>query len=584
MDSFPSMEQWQRLYDLAEQIKALKPWMILAETDLFGVRDPESGVDSFISVMGSGGEHLAVAVYIGVESLFQFWMLQDPDIGAPPEMVLAIRQLQLSFEDRDDLDKDDIELIRTLQRKYRGKQAWPAFRSFLPGYLPWQIDASEASLLIYALEQTIDVVTRAMKDVSLLEPPDNDTYLIRVPKVIDGALIWEDQLIAVQPPKPAEYAVPIRSDLLEQMKKLPKRKKSSFEMEFFPLPQPVADESGRPYLPTVLLAVDDNSGMILINEMIPPAVGLIETILQVPQALAKGLVKLGYVPGVIKVQNPMAAEMAKFLQDATGWKVKQQNELKMLNSALNFLMSSMEMGVFEDEDDEDFNAQALNMLHEMLGEESEEEPVRHRGSEFVQPAKSDKVKTPAKTKTSKPTQVYQLKITLKDARPPIWRRVLAPDNLTLNQLHQVIQVAMGWYDAHLHEFEIAGASYGSPDFDFGSDMKDDNRVRLSQVIGKNTKRFRYTYDFGDGWVHVIEVEKILPYEQGRVYPLCLAGKRACPPEDVGGVWGYESFLTTISDPSDPEHEAMLEWVGGEFDPEEFDIEEVNAIFANMSKR
>ncbi|MFN3334675.1 MAG: plasmid pRiA4b ORF-3 family protein, partial [Caldilinea sp.] len=113
---------------------------------------------------------------------------------------------------------------------------------------------------------------------------------------------------------------------------------------------------------------------------------------------------------------------------------------------------------------------------------------------------------------------------------------------------------------------------------------DDNTVRLSQVIGKNTKRFRYTYDFGDDWVHVIEVEKILPYEQGRVYPLCLAGKRACPPEDVGGVWGYESFLATLSDPSDPEHEAMLEWVGGEFDPEEFDIEEVNAIFANMSKR
>lgn len=583
MSNFPSMEQWQRLYDLADQIKALKPWMILAETDLFGVRDPESGVDSFVSVMGSGGEHFAVAVYIGVESLFQFWMLQDPNSDAPPEMVLAIRQLQLSFENRDDLDDDDIELIRTLQRKYRGKQAWPAFRSFVPGYLPWRIDASEASLLIHVLEQTLDVAARAMKDISLLEPPDDNTYLFRVPNVTDGAIAWEDQLIVVQPPQPVEYAVPMRSDLLEQMKKLPKRKKSSFEMEFFPLPRPVADESGRPYLPTMLLAVDDSSGMIVITEMIPPAVGLIETILQVPQALAKGLIALGYVPGVIKVQNPMAAEMAKFLQNAAGWKVKQQNELKMLNPALDFLMSSMEMGSFEGEDDEDLDAQALKIFQEMLGEEDEEASVRHRGPGGVQSAKSGKAKTPDKPKTSKPTQVYQLKITLKDARPPIWRRVLAPDNLTLNQLHQVIQVAMGWYDAHLHEFEIAGVSYGSPDFDFGIDMKDDNRVRLSQVIGKNTKRFRYTYDFGDDWVHVIEVEKVLPYEQGRVYPLCLAGKRACPPEDIGGVWGYESFLATINDPSDPEHEEMLEWVGGEFDPEEFDIEEVNAIFASMSK-
>jgi hypothetical protein len=578
------MEQWQRLYDLAEQIKALKPWMILEETDLFGVRDPKSGVDNFISVMGSGGEHFAVAVYIGVESLFQFWMLQDPNVGVPPEMVLAIRQVQLSFEDRDDLDKADIELIRTLQRKYRGKQAWPVFRSFMPGYLPWQIDASEASLLIHALEQTIDVVTRARKDISLLEPPDDNTYLIRVPKVADDAITWEDRLIAVQAPNPAQYVVPMRSDLLEQVKTLPKSQKSSLELDFLPLPQPVADESGRPYLPTVLLAVDGSSGMILINEMIPPAVGLVETILQVPQALAEGLVKLGYVPGVIKVQNPMAAEMAKFLQNAAGWKVKQQDELKMLNPALNFLFSTMEMGSFLDEDDEDFDAQALNMLQKMLGEESKEEPVRHRGPGFVQPAKPGKAKTSAKTKASKPTQVYQLKITLKDVRPPIWRRVLAPDNLTLNQLHQVIQVAMGWYDAHLHEFEIAGASYGSPDFDFGNDIQDDNKVRLNQVIGKNTKRFRYTYDFGDDWVHVIEVEKVLPYEQERVYPLCLAGKRACPPEDVGGVWGYESFLATISDPSDPEYEEMLEWVGGEFDPEEFDLEEVNAIFASMSKR
>lgn len=585
MSNFPSTEQWNRLFDLADHIKTLKPWTNLEEVDVFGVRDPESGSDNFISVMGYGGEHFAVAVYIGAEALFQFWALHDPDFDAPPEMVLAIRQLQLSFEDRDDLDKDDIKLIQTLQRKYRGKKAWPVFRSFLPGYLPWEIDASEANILIHALEQTIDVVTRASKQAALLEPPDDNTYLIRIPEGTGDAITWRDQLVTVEPPASNGYVVPMNPELLDQVKKLPKRKKSSFEMEFLPLPQPAADESGRPYLPTVLLVVDGGSGMILMAQILPPVVGLVETMLQVPQALAEGLMSLGYVPGTINVRNPMAAEMAKFLENAAGWKVKQQDELNMLDTALDFLLSSMDLDSFFDEDDEEMDdAQIFSMVKGMLGEEVEDAPVRHRGPASAPPAKPGKSGATGKAKSSKATQVYQLKITLKHTKPPIWRRVLVPDNLTLNQLHHVIQVAMGWYDAHLHEFNIGGISYGSPDVDFGMEVKDDAKVRINQVIGKNAKRFRYTYDFGDDWEHIIEIEKVLPYESGRIYPACVAGKRACPPEDVGGPWGYESFLETIRDPSDPEHEEMLEWVGGEFDPEEFDIDEVNEVFARMNRR
>ena len=585
MSNFPSLEQWNRLFDLADRIKALKPWATLEETDIFGVRDPESGDDNFISVMGKGGEHFAVAVYLGAQALFEFWMIQDPDVGAPPEMVLALRQLQLSFEDRGDLLEEEIELIQTLKRKYRGKQSWPTFRSFVPGYLPWRIDASEANLLIHALEQTIDVAARAAKDASLLEPPDDDTYLIRIPQVNGDMLTWRDQLVAVEPPEPTQYEAPIRAGLLEQVKKLPRRPKSSFEMEFLPLPQPLVDESGRPYLPIALLVVDGGTGMILLSELMPPAQGILETTLQAPQALAEGLVRLGYVPGRVKVQNPMAADLANMLQDATGWKVKLQNELKMLNPALDFLLTAMgEDSLFEEEDDNDFDEQAPSSLRGMPSQPAEEEPVRHRGPASAPPAKPSKSTASGKAQASKTTQVYQIKITLKGAKPPIWRRVLVPDNLTLNQLHHVIQVAMGWYDSHLHEFVIAGVSYGSPDYDFGNEIRDDNKVRINQVIGANTKRFLYTYDFGDSWEHAIEVEKVLPYQQGSVYPVCLAGKRACPPEDVGGVWGYESFLATISDPSDPEHEEMLEWVGGEFDPDEFDLEEVNAVFARMQRR
>ncbi|MEW4568360.1 plasmid pRiA4b ORF-3 family protein [Tautonia sp. JC769] len=176
--------------------------------------------------------------------------------------------------------------------------------------------------------------------------------------------------------------------------------------------------------------------------------------------------------------------------------------------------------------------------------------------------------------------VYQLKVTLRGSRPPIWRRIRVPD-CTLGELHEVIQVVMGWEDAHLHEFVVRGERYGPPppdDFgmDFGSEEQDEDTVLLSRVAegGKRT-RMRYVYDFGDSWEHEVTVEKALAPEPGVEYPRCVGGARACPPEDCGGVWGYADFLDAIADPGHEMHEEMREWVGGEFDPEAFDIEAVN---------
>jgi len=172
--------------------------------------------------------------------------------------------------------------------------------------------------------------------------------------------------------------------------------------------------------------------------------------------------------------------------------------------------------------------------------------------------------------------VYQLKITLRDIKPPVWRRVLVKD-CTLTRLHDVIQTCMGWSDSHLHAFEIGGEQYGEPDPDGTMETEDARRVQLSQIVAQGYKKFAYVYDFGDNWDHTIQVEKVLAPEPGVRYPCCIAGKRACPPEDCGGPPGYDDFLEAIRNPSNPEHEDMLEWIGGEFDPEAFDIEAVNGI-------
>ena len=175
---------------------------------------------------------------------------------------------------------------------------------------------------------------------------------------------------------------------------------------------------------------------------------------------------------------------------------------------------------------------------------------------------------------------YQLKITLRRSKPPIWRHVVVPVDLPLAALHDVIQIAMGWEDCHLHHFIIDGERFieasasGNPLGDDDDDL-DEAEFALYDVISGPKARFRYEYDFGDSWEHEILVEKILsPIEQPEGI-VCLAGKNRCPLEDSGGLWGYYEKLRAVSDPNHPEHGRMKEWMG-EIDPREFDRDDVNA--------
>ncbi len=177
--------------------------------------------------------------------------------------------------------------------------------------------------------------------------------------------------------------------------------------------------------------------------------------------------------------------------------------------------------------------------------------------------------------------VYQLKVTLQHTKPPIWRRIQVRASITLPRLHDTIQVAMGWTDSHLHQFMIDGVEYGLPDPDFADDMRSEQRIKLERVVTTEKDRFVYEYDFGDSWTHILLLEKILPHDPEIHYPRCLAGKRACPPEDVGGAWGYAEFLEAVGKSDHPEHDDMLEWCGGEFDPEAFSFDETNQALKGL---
>jgi hypothetical protein len=185
----------------------------------------------------------------------------------------------------------------------------------------------------------------------------------------------------------------------------------------------------------------------------------------------------------------------------------------------------------------------------------------------------------AQSKQAAPSVIYQIKITLKDTKPPVWRRVELSGDMTLTKLHKVIQAVMGWQDYHLHSFTVGAVEYGV--FEPELRLRSERGVKLGQIIPGEKFKFRYQYDFGDSWEHDLVVEKVLAPEPGVSYPRILTGRRACPPEDVGGVWGYESFLQAIQDPKHPEHDEYLEWIGGDFDPEAFDLADVAQALARI---
>jgi hypothetical protein len=176
-------------------------------------------------------------------------------------------------------------------------------------------------------------------------------------------------------------------------------------------------------------------------------------------------------------------------------------------------------------------------------------------------------------KVSMTPTIYQLKVVLEGIKPQIWRRLQTKD-CTLPNFHEIIQVGFGWENYHMYVFQIGGDEYSDPRMIGDLPWKNAKKMKLSQAVEAGNKEFGYTYDMGDDWQHSITVEKTLAPEPKVKYPRCIDGARACPPEDCGGIGGYEEFLEAISNPKHEDHEEMLEWIGGDFDPEEFSAKEV----------
>ncbi|MGE0130370.1 MAG: hypothetical protein AB7U82_20025 [Blastocatellales bacterium] len=339
----PTFEEWRRLYAIAGRVKEMAPWDWMMEDEVFGVQNPESDEIGFVSVMGAAGEHFAIALYPTPHALYDFLELQEQgELGllgdVAPDRILEIPQLQASFENREQLDKEDREVIKKLNLKFRGANNWPQFRSYAPGMFPWFLNSSEARFLTAALEQLLEVAPRLRDNDDILHGEDDEDFLVRVSRKENDHAVWEDKIMRVpEPEKKTPTPAPLAPQQIEALKRLPKTS-LAIEMELTMLPMPVREKKERPFFPYLLLIADAQRGLVLGTDMLQPLPSLEAMRAELPLKLAETLSQLGAAPRLITVRTAMTASLLAPLAAELGIQLKQSPELPALDEALNFMM------------------------------------------------------------------------------------------------------------------------------------------------------------------------------------------------------------------------------------------------------
>ena len=337
----------KQLYDLAIQVKKLAPWRWMEETDAFGLENPDTGDLGFVSVMGYIGEYEAVAVYLGAAGLYAFMDLHT-DESASADRLFEMPHLQAAFSDREYLEKEDRDLIKQLGLKFRGANAWPMFRSYRPGYMPWFVTRAEASFLIHALSQTLDVAKRVRDDPQPIRPVrrvEKGGHWVRAAHKEGAELVWEDQVWSIPRPQAAPPAPIVDSDALEPLKHVP-RSNLDVEMDLLRTPGAIAEPGQRPLVVYLLMFADSDSGLILGVEVMTAAESLGAMHAGIPNALVKLLLQNQVVPKRLLVRSELLRGLLRNLTQSLNIELRHADELPSIDEAAQAMNESMFGGTF----------------------------------------------------------------------------------------------------------------------------------------------------------------------------------------------------------------------------------------------
>ena len=263
--SEPSLKDWKSLYDAAIAFRAIEPWEWMKETDIFGVQNPQTGEVGYCCIMGELGEVLAIAVYLGAEGLEGYLSISRGQIKPDnPDSLFIQNCLMLSFENRKLVQEDDREIINELGLKFRGKNAWPVFRRYEPGYFPWFLNRDEVIYMMNALQQATDICLRFKDDAKLFRAPVKNHYLIRMAEEKNGRVSWKDEWRKPSLPEKKEqgFYKPVDEVRIQKLKKTFKSTPAIWEIDFFYAPTPVL-EGERPFFPYAIMIIDHDTGFIL---------------------------------------------------------------------------------------------------------------------------------------------------------------------------------------------------------------------------------------------------------------------------------------------------------------------------------
>ncbi len=522
---------WKDLYSAALEFQNLEPWRVLGDMDLVGVRDPSSGEASYGVVMGSGGTLFGFCLYRGADGFKMYRRLIFGESEPQSEEIYAMQNcLKVEFGLRNVLRAEDLGVIHELGLTFKGKQAWPEFRSLIPGYVPWFLTAKEAQVLTFALNVVCHHCERVRRGE--VDETFRDKECLVYSAVIDSLTQFDARWEPWPTLKPTPLAFPVLN-LTRINAILAKKPKpdSPWEADVFYSPSTI-DDRERPYFTRMAVVCQQVSAFAFAFDIFPPETSVTQAL---SDTICAAVEKHSFLPETIFVKHKEVVTALTPLGKALGVAIRPRGNLETI---------------------------------QLLQEEMKERTMYGRAM-------------PGRTGNDATGRIsYQMKVTLRGLEPRIWRRFLVPGDYTLEKLHRVLQVVMGWENYHLHEFKVGSASYGQPDPEFGDLILNDKKVTLQEAAPERGSKISYIYDFGDGWQHDLKVEKILAADEGVHHPLCVAGKRACPPEDCGGIGGYIELLKAIRNPVTEEQRELVEWAG-DYDPEAFDPEAVNKRLRRM---
>lgn len=341
MSKQPGMDDWKKLYNAFLEIKDIAPWDWLDEDDNFTVQNPETGEIGFVSVMGTLGAHYAISVYRGEKGFNRFidMSYSERDMFTFQRMI-ETPQLQASFENSDMLDKRDKNIIKQLSLAFKGKNSWPLFRSFKPGYVPWFLDLSELRFLLYALEQAKDVCLRAKEDMSILEPGDADTYLLRKKNETGKEPAWFDSTLKIIPQDPYQPEGTFEMFDVDKLKKM-NPCENTLEIDFFMTPSAVKEKGSNPYYPYILLIIESDSGMIVGNHVLTPVPSLESMWKKIPNYVIETMIRLNLVPGRILISSELLESILFVFEDIFDIPVEFVEDSPNINEARDSFMKHM---------------------------------------------------------------------------------------------------------------------------------------------------------------------------------------------------------------------------------------------------